>query len=260
MPKFQRVALRNLGVVYPQMLLAERESILSRLCFGVARMLVEFAHFPEYNKDNIAEFCVHDGLENYLQAQQRGKGVLVLTGHIGGWEVGSFAHAIYGHPMHIVVRDIDNPLIDRLARQYRERFGNVTIDGRRYARTFLRILRSGGTVGVLADTNVTPPRGIFVPFFGVMACTGTAIAKLAWHTDAAVVPGYTIWDGTLLKYRIVFQPALKLQKSDNEEADIIANTAMYNRVLEGTIREYPEQWLWVHRRWKQRPAGEDPIY
>jgi len=240
--------------------LGERKAILSRLCDSVARMSVEFAHFAAYNKENIAKNCIHDGLENYLQAQKRGKGVLVLTGHIGGWEVGSFAHSIYGYPMHIVVRDIDNPLVDRLARQFRERFGNVTIDARRYARTFLRILRSGGTIGVLADTNVTPPRGIFVPFFGVMACTSTASAKLAWHTDASVVPGYTIWDENLKKYRIVFQPALELQKSDNEEADILANTAMFNRVLEEIIRKYPEQWLWVHRRWKQRPAGENPIY
>jgi KDO2-lipid IV(A) lauroyltransferase len=186
--------------------------------------------------------------------------VLVLTGHIGGWEIGAFAHSVYGYPMNIVVRDIDNPLVDKWARSQRERFCNRTVDGRKYARTYLHILREGSTLGVLMDTNVTPPRGVFAPFFGVPAYTGSAVAKLARHTDAAVIPGFTVWDEAIGKYKIIFKPALTLQKSENEDADVEANTAQFNRVYEDMIREYPDQWLWIHRRWKTRPAGEKPFY
>jgi KDO2-lipid IV(A) lauroyltransferase len=162
--------------------------------------------------------------------------------------------------MNIVVRDIDNPLVDAWACQQRERFGNRTVDGRKYARAYLHILRDGGVLGVLMDTNRTPPQGIFTPFFGVLACTGSAVAKLARHTGAAVVPGYTVWEESLGKYCIHFLPELILQHSENEEADVQANTAQFNQVFEGIIRQYPAQWLWIHRRWKTRPPGEKPFY
>jgi KDO2-lipid IV(A) lauroyltransferase len=99
-----------------------------------------------------------------------------------------------------------------------------------------------------------------VPFFGVPACTASGLARVALRTGAAVVPAFTIWDRELGKYRVRFEPRLELVASGDDEADAIANTALFTRVIEDTVRRYPDQWLWVHRRWKTRPPGEEPIY
>jgi len=115
-------------------------------------------------------------------------------------------------------------------------------------------------VGILMDTNMTPPQGVFVDFFGVPACTASGLARVALRTDAAVLPGFAIWDAKLGKYRLQMAPALALIRTGDNEADIVANTAMFNQVLESYIRKHPEQWLWVHRRWKTRPAGDASLY
>jgi KDO2-lipid IV(A) lauroyltransferase len=110
------------------------------------------------------------------------------------------------------------------------------------------------------DTNMTPPQGVFVPFFGIPACTASGLARIALRTDAAVVPGFTIWDPGQQKYVLHFDPALDLIRSGNDDADVLANTALFTKVIEEYVRKYPDQWLWVHRRWKTRPEGEAPLY
>jgi KDO2-lipid IV(A) lauroyltransferase len=110
------------------------------------------------------------------------------------------------------------------------------------------------------DTNMTPPQGVFVDFFGFQACTASGLARVALRTDAAVVPAFAIWDEHLGKYRMRFDPPLELIRTGDEEADTITNTALFTKVIEGFIRRYPDQWLWVHRRWKTRPEGQPPIY
>lgn len=110
------------------------------------------------------------------------------------------------------------------------------------------------------DTNMTPPQGVFVDFFGIPACTASGLARIALRTDAAVVPGFAIWDRALGKYRLRFDPAVELIRSGDVEADIIANTQKVTKIIEDYVRRYPDQWLWVHRRWKTRPEGERPRY
>jgi KDO2-lipid IV(A) lauroyltransferase len=107
---------------------------------------------------------------------------------------------------------------------------------------------------------MTPPQGVFVDFFGIPACTASGLARIALRTDAAVLPGFTIWDEDLGKYRLRFDPSLELIRTGDQEADIVANTQMFTKVIEEYVRKYPEQWLWVHRRWKTRPEGEAPLY
>lgn len=258
--KLRRVGLRNLEIAFPEKPLAERKRILRRVFHGLGRQLAEFCLFPRYTRDHLSSIAVHEGFENFETARGRGKGVLILTGHFGGWEVGSFAHSLYGHPMKIVVRDLDNPLADALVKRYRTLHGNETIDNREFARGLLASMRAGETVGILMDTNMTPPQGIFVPYFGVLACTASGLARMALKTGAAVVPGFTLWDEKLGKYKVVFEPALNLIQTGDTEADVTANTALFNQVLEKHARQFPEQWLWVHRRWKTRPAGEPSLY
>lgn len=259
-PRLRRVGLRNLEIAMPELPLKERRRIVRGVFLSLGRLLAEFCRFPKYSRENVSRVAVYEGFENFDTAQRRGKGVLFLTAHLGAWEVGSFVHSVHGHPLRVVVRPLDNPYVDRLVERYRTLHGNQTFPKDEFARGLLSAMRAGETVGLLMDQNMTPPQGIFVPFFGVQACTASGIARVALHTDASVIPAFTIWDPVLRKYRVHFDPPLTLVRTDNAEADLVANTAMFNNVLEQYVRKYPDQWLWVHRRWKTRPEGEKPLY
>jgi KDO2-lipid IV(A) lauroyltransferase len=238
----------------------ERRKIIFQLFVGFGRHLAEFCMFPRYTRENARDIATYDGFENYEQARAAGRGVLLLTGHFGGWEIGSFVHSIFGNPIKIVVRRLDNARVDALVERYRTLHGNQTFAKEDFARGLLAAMKAGDTVGILMDTNMTPPQGIFVEFFGVLACTAVGMARVALRSGAAVVPAFTIWDKALGKYRIRFDPALQLVSTGDDDADAIANTAMFNRVIATYATKYPEQWLWVHRRWKTRPPGESSLY
>ena len=259
-PRLRKVGMRNLEIALPELPKAQRRKIIRKVFAGLGRQLAEFCRFPKYTLKNISEVIIYDGIENFEAARARGKGVLFLTSHLGGWEISSFMHSLHGHAMHIVARSLDNPYVDRLVTKYRTLHGNQIFDKDDYARGLLGALRNGETVGILMDTNMTPPQGIFADFFGTPACTASGLARVALKTDAAVLPGFAIWDWNLRKYRLHMAPALELIRSGDNEADIAANTALFNRVIESFVRKYPEQWLWVHRRWKTRPEGQPGLY
>jgi Kdo2-lipid IVA lauroyltransferase/acyltransferase len=258
--RLRRVGLRNLQLAYPNKTKRERKRIVRGVFRTLGRQLADFCHFPEFNKKNIRSLAVYEGFECFDQARARGKGVLFLTAHLGGWEIGSFAHSLYGNPMQEVVRPLDNPYLDRLVDKYRTLHGNKTFGKTEFARGLLSAMKTGDTVGVLMDQNITPPQGVFVDFFGIPACTASGIARVALKTDAAVVPAFTIWDPVLGKYRVHFDHAIRLVRTNDHEADVVANTAKFTKVIEEFVRKYPDQWLWVHKRWKTRPEGEPPLY
>lgn len=259
-PRLRRVGHRNLQLAFPEKSYKERKRILRGVYRSLGRLLGEFCQFPNYNRENASRIAVYQGFENYESAAKLGKGVLLLTGHFGGWEVGSYVHSIHGHPMKIVFRPLDNVYLNRVTEEYRSGFGNQLLSKQDFARGLLSAMHNGETVGILMDTNMTPPQGDFVPFFGIPACTATGIARVALKTGAAVVPAFTIWDEELGKYRIEFSPAIKLVRTGDTEADVLTNTALFNKAIEDVIRRHPDQWLWVHRRWKTRPPGEPSIY
>jgi KDO2-lipid IV(A) lauroyltransferase len=247
-------------MVLPELTDVERERIL-RGCFdNLGRLLVEFTHFPELNKSNISQFVVHEGLENYLEGLRRGRGVIFMTAHFGAWELSSFAHSVHGYPLKFVVRPIDNPRVERLISHYRTLSGNVPIQRRSAARDILKALRDNEAVGILFDQNTTRSEGVFADFFGIPAATTPAIATFALRTGAAVVPGFLIWDERAGKHRLRLDPPVELVETGDLSRDVIENTKRFNRILEGYVRKYPEQWLWIHRRWKTRPEGEPSIY
>ncbi len=221
---------------------------------SIARLVVSFARFPRITRENVHELIRYEGLENFQQAHSLGKGVLVATGHFGNWELSAFAHAYMTAPMHIVVRPIDNARIDALVEQRRELSGNRAIAKKDAARGILRALAAGNAVGVLIDQNTTPDQGVFIDFFGVKACAGSAFVKLAQHSGAAVVPGYALWSDKEQRYILHFEPAVEMT------GDVLEDTQRVHARLEAAIRKHPEQWLWIHRRWKTRPPGERPIY
>ena len=250
LPRLRRTALKNLEMAG----FAGRERITTGVFDSVARLVVTFARFPKITRDNVAEWIRYDGLENFEEARSRGKGVLVATGHFGNWELSAFAHAYLVAPMQIVVRPIDNPRIDALVESRRELSGNRAIAKQDAARGILRALKAGDAVGVLIDQNTTPDQGVFIDFFGVKACAGSAFVKLAHHSGAAVVPGYALWSDKEQRYVLHFEPAVEMT------GDVEQDTQQVHARLAAAIRKHPEQWLWIHRRWKTRPPGEGPIY
>ena len=258
--KLRRVGMRNLELAFPDKTVRERRHILRGEFTSLGRQLAEVCLFPRYSRENVRHIVVYDGFENFERAQALGKGVLYLTAHLGGWELSAFSHSLYGHPLHVVMRGMDNPYLDRFVQGLRTMHGNRAVDKDNFVRGLLSAMKAGETVGILMDTNMTPPQGVFVDFFGIPACTASGLARIALRTNAAVVPGFTLWDRALGKYRLRFDPALTLVRKGDEEADILANTALFTKVIEQYVRRYPDQWLWVHRRWKTRPPGEKSLY
>lgn len=258
--KLRCTAQFNLRLAFPEWDAARRNTVIRGMVRNLGWMVAEFARFPKYTRGNIEDVVILDGHDNFLNGQRRGKGVLYLTGHIGAWELSSFAHALYGFPLHYMARPLDNAPVDALVNRYRCLSGNQPIFKNESARVLLKILKEAGTVGILADQNTMPEEGVFVDFFGKCACTTTGIARVAMHTDAAVVPGYAYWDGAIGKYRLRFEPAVELVRTGDTEQDVFVNTQKFAKVIEEIIRKYPEQWVWVHARWKTRPKGEAELY
>jgi KDO2-lipid IV(A) lauroyltransferase len=258
--RLRRVGLRNLKIAFPEMTAKEREAILRSEYRNLGLLMAEFCQMQDYTSASASRFIRYEGLENYLQARERGKGVLVLTGHLGAWELSSFYHSLMGMPMGMVIRRLDNPLVDEFVNRIRCLRGNRVIHKDDFARGLIASMRAGETVGILMDTNMTPPQGVFVPFFGVQACTASGMARIAAKTGAAVVPGFLLWEESERRYVLHFGEELEVVHTGDAEQDALVNTATFTAAIEGYVRRYPEQWLWLHRRWKTRPAGEEGIY
>jgi Kdo2-lipid IVA lauroyltransferase/acyltransferase len=255
----RRVGRRNLEMAFPDKTRKDRAKILRGVFTSLGRQLAEVCLYRRYTRLNVSKTVVYEGFENYERALARGKGVLFLTAHLGAWELSAFAHSLYGYPLGVLSPPWDNPYLDRFVRAYRGLHGNKTMD-KGFGRGLIAAMRKGETVGVLMDTNMIASQGVFVDFFGIQACTASGIARVALRTDAAVVPGFTIWDPMLKKYRLRFDPAATLIRTGDTEADVVANTALFTKIIEDYVRRYPDQWLWVHRRWKTRPEGEAALY
>jgi len=259
-PRLRRTGLRNLELAYPAMPPAERDRILRSLYRNLGHQLAEFCQMSRYTPENTQSLARYEGLENYLSARGKGAGVLIVTAHLGAWELSSFWHSLMGYPMTMVIRRLDNPRVDRLVNGIRCLHGNRVVHKDDFARGLLAAMHRGETVGILMDTNMTPPQGVFVPFFGVPACTASGLARVALRTGAAVLPGFMVWEPAEGKYVLRFGEEIPLTKSGDDERDVVENTARFTAAIEAAIRRHPDQWLWVHRRWKTRPEGEASIY
>jgi KDO2-lipid IV(A) lauroyltransferase len=258
--RLRRTGLRNLQLGFPELPEQDRSAIMARVYRNLGYQLAEFCRMPRYSAEQASAFVRYEGLEHYLSAREQGKGVLVLTGHLGAWELSSFYHSLAGYPMGMVIRRLDNPLVDRFVNRIRCLHGNRVMHKDDFARGLIASMRANETVGILMDTNMTPPQGVFVPFFGVEACTASGLARVARKTGAAVIPGFLLWEESERRYVLRFGPQVELVASEDTEQDAIANTARFTAILESYIRRYPDQWLWMHRRWKTRRPGEQGIY
>jgi KDO2-lipid IV(A) lauroyltransferase len=254
LPKLRKVAGRNLSMAFPELPLAEHRRITDGVFRTVGRMLVALARFPSINKQNVGEWISYEGLEHYQAAKKQGRGVLVATAHLGNWELSAFAHALMTEPMNVMIRPLDNPLVDQLVEDRRTLSGNRLIFKKDAARSVLKALKNNEPVGILIDQNTTPSEGVFINFFGKLACAGVGFVKLAHHSQAPVIPGFAIWDEPTQHYILHFLPEVPLI------GDPATDTQRIHTVLEDIIRQHPDQWMWIHRRWKTRPPGEPSLY
>jgi Kdo2-lipid IVA lauroyltransferase/acyltransferase len=250
-PRLRRVAEQNLALALPH---EDARHIIDGVFESIARLLVVFARFPRIVKHNLDRWIRCEGMEYVEAAHRAGRGVLFATAHLGNWELSAFAHALLAGPMHVVVRPLDNPLIDRLVERRRTASGNRLISKTDYARSILKALAANEAVGILIDQNSSLENGTFVKFFGVPASAGTGFAKLAARSGAAVIPGFALWSAKEDRYVLRFYPPVPIT------GDAARDTEVLQSALEAVIRTCPEQWLWIHRRWKTRPPGSRPLY
>ncbi len=258
----RRTGMRNLELAFPEMSVPEREKILRGTFRSLGRQLGEVSQLPRVSVENLHKVVEYDSEDVKLldRAQERGRGVIFLTSHLGAWELLCFAHSAFYNPISFLMRPIDNPRIEEMVEQIRTRFGNEPIDKKAAARTAMRLLRNGGTLGVLADLNTQEREGVFVPFFGHLACTTAGAATLALRTNATVIPVCAPWDEKRGRYVLHGGPILELVRTGDPARDLEINTAQFTAAIERQIRDYPDQWLWIHKRWKTRPAGEPDLY
>jgi Kdo2-lipid IVA lauroyltransferase/acyltransferase len=246
--------MRNLELAYPEKTPAERKAVVDEVFRSIGRVLYAFSRFPRINRQNISRWIRYEGLEHYQEAKKAGHGVLFATAHMGNWELSAFAHALMTEPMNVVIRPLDDPKVDRLVEQRRRLSGNKLIEKKDGARAILRALQQNEAVGILMDQNTSLQEGVFVNFFGTPACANTAFAKIAHRTGAAVIPGFALWLENENRYVLRFYPPVEMTGDPTED------TQRLHAILEAVIREYPGQWLWIHRRWKTRPSGESSLY
>jgi KDO2-lipid IV(A) lauroyltransferase len=253
-PRLRRIADRNLSLAYPDRDPAWRRRTVDDVFASVGRLLVAFARLPRITRENVGQWIRYEGFEHYTRAKQRGNGVLFATAHLGNWELSAYAHALLTEPMNVVVRPLDNPYIDAIVERRRAMSGNVLLSKRDFARSILQALRRNEPVGILVDQNSSAENGTFVPFFGTLACANLTFAKLAARSGADVIPGFAIWNRQERRYVLRFYPAVPIT------GDAVEDTRRIQHAIEMAIRETPDQWLWIHRRWKTRPEGEESLY
>jgi KDO2-lipid IV(A) lauroyltransferase len=259
--RLRGIGERNLARAFPHLSRRERLRILRSSFDSLGRQLGEFCKFPRATRESLERIVEYDpaSVARLEEAERLGRGVLFITAHLGGWELLAFAHSALRQPIMFLVRPIDNPLIERMVEGMRTRFGNQAISKKDAGLTCMRKLKRGGTLGILADLNSLPDEGIFVPLFGELACSTAAVAALALATGAAIFPAIAPWDPQRKKYVFRGGPAIEVLKTGDFERDLGINTARMTQVIEGIMREYPEQWLWIHDRWHARPRPQDRV-
>ena len=254
--KHREIVLNNLQTVFGQEKSPDEIHLIAKNVFeNLGMNLMEFFRLPWLKREDLEGYVEPEGFENLRKAYEKGKGVIILTGHFGNWEMVGFFYALMGYPFDVVVRDIDNPVMDAFVRWVRAGAGNRIISKNRSMRGLIRTLSKGGMAAILLDQNVTWSEGVFVYFFDRLACTNKGTALLAMASGATVVPTFTIREGK--KHRFIIGQEIAVHDTGDRARDQIDNTALFTKVIEDFIRRYPEQWFWLHQRWKSRP-GNDP--
>jgi len=250
--KQRLIALNNLRMAYPEKDIDEIEAIAKGVYRHIAIVMAELFEMPFITRETLAEWVTVEGLENVENAFAQGKGVLSIVAHFGNWELMTVAVPLLIRPMQIVYRPLDNPIMDNLLGWSRTKHGNSLIPKGGSGKRIIRLLRENNPIGILSDQNVDRNEGVFVDFFGRPACTSVGTAVLALQSGAPVIPAFMprMPDG---RYKLVILPAVEITRTDDHESDLFVNTQRFTKVVEAMVRKYPDQWFWIHQRWKTKP-------
>jgi len=258
----RRTGQINLRLAFPEKSDEERAQLLRETFDSFGRLLGFFSQMSSRSREELKQLIEVHGWENLAAAKAaHGQRLILYTGHIGAWELTSFGFSMLGHPITFLVRRLDNSRIEEMVDRVRTKFGNQTLDKLSAARSMLKILRSGETtLGLLPDLNTLDDEAIFIDFMGVPAATTFVIAKLAVRTKTPLIPVFAPWSEEKGKYLLIVEPLIPVETTGDEEADVRQLTIKLTQRIENQIRQYPGQWLWVHKRWKTRPPGAPAIY
>lgn len=264
LPHLRRIGMHNLELAYPEMSLNERRTVLRNVFRNLGRMLGvmgQMVNIPPADIGKLMDWKLDPKfLTAFEKAGKEGRGRVILSGHMGNWELNAFSWAVVFSPLSYLARRMDNPKIEEMFLRIRSRFGNEQIEKTNSTIPIMRVLRRGGVVGIMADVNSHPKEGVFVPFFGIQACTAGGVAMLAMRSNSVIAPILSVWDESRGKYMAISEDIIEPQNTGDRKRDIEATTADYTAALERMIRRYPDQWMWIHKRWSTRPPGEKDLY
>jgi KDO2-lipid IV(A) lauroyltransferase len=262
----RRTGHKSLSIAFPEKPVEEREQLLRSSFQNLGRVLGELSQFPKYSDlEEMFDFGFmfsSEERDEYDRIKDAGghRGTILVGPHHGNWEIGVFAYSALEHPFHYLARPLDNPKIEELLVRLRTKYGNQPINKRNSVGTSIEILKRDEGLGVLPDVNVQRKDGVFVPFFGVQACTTSGVALLALRTNSLIIPMSCVWDAETKKYKVLYGKILAPVRTGDRHRDIIETTALYTAEIEKFVRDYPGQWMWIHKRWKTRPPGEPDLY
>ncbi len=253
--RHRAVALENVRAAYGDALDArERRRIVRRAWGHFGRITLDALTFPRWSAADVGGTVTVAGLENLREAHRRGRGVVCFTAHFGHWELAGLVQGFLGFPLALIARPLDNPDLERRLAALRELSGNRVVHKRQALREMLRAIGRGLAVAILIDQDARE-QGVFVPFLGRPASTTPSLALVALRTGAAVVPVYCVPERGG-RYRIVYEAEVPVEPTGDRDADVLRLTRRCTERVEAWVRERPECWLWMHRRWKTRPAEE----
>jgi len=253
----RRAALANVEIAFPALAPLARRRLARQAWQHLGMTLVELARLLDRPLEATLSELTLEGLEHIRAVMSEHGRALMLTAHLGNWEYLTAAHRLMGYPVAIVVRPLDSPVLDALARAIRHKTGAELIDKRGALRPVLQALHRGRMVGILLDQNTTRREGVFVPFFGRDACTSRSIALLALRTSTPIVPIF-IRREAAGRHRVVIEAPLPLPRSNDVDRAVVELTARCAETIEAAVRRSPEQWLWSHDRWRTRPPAATP--
>ena len=255
--RHRRISLENLTLAMGSQMSPKEIRHTAKANFvQLARTALEIPGLLKLTRDNVDDYIVFSGQEHYYQALSRGKGILFFTAHLGNWELMALAFSFkFGTPFHVMARVLDFEPMDRMMREIRGLSGNTLINKNNSAAIVTRLLNENQVVGILLDQNASWYEGVYVPFFGRIVCTNKGLAMFALRYGASVLPAFNTRqpDG---RYLTVFEPPVELIRTGDVSRDIEENTALFNRIIEKHVRAAPDNWLWIHRRWRIKGVPE----
>ncbi len=250
-PRQRLITIHNLTCAFPEKSLPEILVLAKKVYRHLAVVAAEFLELPRFPGMDPREIADVEGLENCARALAKNKGLLVISAHFGNWEYGAALIARLIKPMVVIYRPFDSAVLENLIHWVRSSVGSIPLPKERATMKMFRSLAKNEILGILMDQNVAAREGVFVDFFGRPACTTDGVAILALNTEAPVLPTF-LYRQDNGRYRLVLGEEMEIVRTGDARADIVANTQNFMKSFEGMIRQYPDQYLWLHQRWKTK--------